>query len=115
MMRALFIFAACTVAALYALAMLAYQLLRHGWTNRAEQIAIALDQSANAACGGWADETLSSRAWREGHCGSDKWARIQRVIDRLFGDNKHCADSYLSELQRAQQPPEIRDFVKVKA
>ena len=30
-----------------------------------KQILIAVDQLANAVIGGWADETLSSRAWRE--------------------------------------------------
>ena len=30
-----------------------------------KQILIAIDQLANAVIGGWADETLSSRAWRE--------------------------------------------------
>jgi len=28
-----------------------------------KQILIAVDQLANAVIGGWADETLSSRAW----------------------------------------------------
>lgn len=110
MMRAIFIFVACAIAALYALAMLSYQLLRHGWTNRAEQIAIALDQSANAACGGWADETLSSRAWREGQS-SAKWLRIRGAINKLFGDANHCRDAYLAELQRGQLPADLRDAV----
>ena len=32
--------------------------------SRAKNILIALDQLINAVCGGWPDETISSRAWR---------------------------------------------------
>lgn len=43
-----------------------------------KQVLIAIDQLANAIIGGWADETLSSRAWREDR------RRLVVVIDCIF-------------------------------
>ena len=64
------------------------------------QILVALDQLLNALLGGWCDETLSSRAWREG------WSK---PIDLLFWwDTDHCFESYISERLRLQLPPEAR-------
>ena len=64
------------------------------------QILVALDQLLNALLGGWCDETLSSRAWREG------W---HKPIDLLFWwDTDHCFESYISERLRLQLPPEAR-------
>ena len=72
------------------------------------QIAIALDQLLNTLCGGWADETLSSRAWRLS--GSSKgWYRTRRIIDALFfWQDGHCEASYRSELARNHLPEEQR-------
>ena len=68
-----------------------------------KQILIAIDQLANAATGGWADETLSSRAWRE------KRTRLVAFIDRLFfWEKNHCEASYISERERLHLPPEFR-------
>ena len=68
-----------------------------------KQILIAIDQLANAVTGGWADETLSSRAWREDR------RRLVVVIDFLFfWEDSHCEASYISERQRLQLPPEFR-------
>lgn len=71
--------------------------------HRLYQSLIALDQFVNAAVfGGWADETLSSRAYRE-------FPRLAKVIDWvLWFDPQHCYTSYLSERDRAQEPPELR-------
>lgn len=74
-----------------------------------KQIAIALDQLANAFLAGWADETLSSRAWRWEKDGIRAWPR--KLIDWLaarLGDANHCHESYLSERRGAQLPPELR-------
>lgn len=69
-----------------------------------KQTFIAIDQLINAILGGWADETLSSRAWR---CG---WIKTQITIDTiLFFDKNHCYMSYVSEKKRLQTPPELRD------
>lgn len=70
---------------------------------RLKQILIAIDQLANAIIGGWADETLSSRAWREDR------RRLVVVIDCIFfWEDRHCEASYISERQRLQLPPEFR-------
>jgi hypothetical protein len=69
---------------------------------RLAQVLIALDQLANAICGGWADETLSSRAYRES-------PRAEKFINTLFfWDKDHCYESYVSEQLRTQLPPELR-------
>ena len=68
-----------------------------------KQILIAIDQLANAVIGGWADETLSSRAWREDR------RRLVVFIDFLFfWEENHCEASYISERERMQLPPEFR-------
>lgn len=70
-------------------------------------VAVAFDQLVNAFCGGWPDETLSSRAWRWELAGKRSWPR--KVIDRLFfWESEHCRESYESELARRQWPPELR-------
>lgn len=70
-------------------------------------VAVAVDQLVNAFCGGWPDETLSSRAWRWELAGKRSWPR--KVIDRLFfWESEHCRESYESELARRQWPPELR-------
>jgi len=75
-----------------------------------KQIAIALDQLLNTLCwfipgGRWADETLSSRAWRI----RPEWPNMYRVIDRVFFlSPDHCQQSYESELLRLQMPQELR-------
>ena len=69
---------------------------------RIKQTLIALDQLLNAVLGGWADETLSSRSYREK-------PRLAKFIDTLFWfDKDHCYESYVSEQLRMQMPPELR-------
>lgn len=46
------------------------------------QILVAVDQLVNALFGGYADETLSSRAWRHKLDGSRAWPAW--LIDHLF-------------------------------
>lgn len=72
-----------------------------------KQILIAIDQLLNTVFRGYADETLSSRAWRHYADGSRKWPKV--VIDALlFFDKDHCHQSYLSEIERRQLPPSMR-------
>jgi hypothetical protein len=68
-----------------------------------KQFLIAIDQLFNVLIGsGWADETLSAWVWRTKH-----WSRPW--IDCLFfWDKNHCEESYKSELERQQLPPEYR-------
>ena len=75
--------------------------------GRTKAILIAIDQLVNAVCGGWPDETLSSRAWRWEKDGVRSWPR--ELIDVLFFfDPGHCSESYLSERRGLQLPPEMR-------
>lgn len=76
--------------------------------KRTEQIPIAIDQLVNTICGGWADETISSVAWRKRQEGKG-WAILRRVIDTLFfWQDNHCRNAYESEKNRLQCPPELR-------
>ena len=80
-----------------------------------KQAAIACDQLINAILGGWADETLSSRAYRWDKDGVRAWPR--KVIDWLaarLGDPDHCRESYRSERRGDQLPPELRPGPKIK-
>ena len=75
-----------------------------------KQFAIAFDQLINTITWikgdgfGWADETLSARAWRL-RSQSNAWKRINRLF---FWDKNHCEQAYQSELNRKQLPAEYR-------
>ncbi len=76
--------------------------------KRLEQIPIAIDQLINTIFGGWADETISSRAHRMQRK-STTWSRFRKIIDGLFFWQKyHCREAYESEKNRLQCPPELR-------
>jgi hypothetical protein len=76
--------------------------------NTLHQIAVAIDQLGNTLLGGWADETLSSRAWRMSRR-SCAWNVVRRLIDLLFfWQWHHCETAYESERDRLQEPPELR-------
>lgn len=73
------------------------------------QFLIALDQLINTLFKGWADETLSARAYRNAANGNAKWQRIQRAIDAIFfGQPNHCRGAHRMELERMQLPPIYR-------
>ena len=77
-------------------------------SRRCKQIPIAIDQLVNAICGGWADETISSVAWRKRGEGK-QWELLRCVIDALFFWQKdHCRCAYESEKERRHLPPELR-------
>lgn len=66
-----------------------------------KQVLIAIDQLFNALLGGWSDETLSAKCWRERH--ERMWP--VRVIDTLFfWEHQHCKQSCIMELRRAHLP-----------
>ncbi len=84
------------------------------------QLFIAVDQLLNVLVtplskSAWADETLSSRAWRM-YAANKPWGRIWKpVIDLLFfwqsqeyGVQGHCHGAYLKEKARYNLPPEMR-------
>lgn len=73
------------------------------------QIAIAVDQLGNTLIGGWADETISARAWRQRH--KRRWRIAMRVIDAvfgLFGQQDHCRQAHEAEVWRRQSAPATR-------
>lgn len=71
------------------------------------QVLVALDQLVNALIGGFADETLSSRAHRRRLRGK---GGVAWVIDHVFfWQDEHCKTAYESELERAQLPVEFRE------
>lgn len=70
------------------------------------QIAVAADQLVNALCGGYADETMSSRCWRLREF--QPYKTLRPVIDRiLFFDPNHCETSYLNEIARKYLPADL--------
>lgn len=74
------------------------------------QLLIAIDQLINVLLFGYADETLSSRAWRSYEKGKIFGKIFKPLIDTLFFFQKnHCYESYLFERRKMQQPPELRD------
>ena len=75
-----------------------------------KQVLIAIDQLLNAIFRGYADETLSSRAWRHYVKGDRRWPC--RLIDALLWfDKDHCRTSYESEVERRQLPPSMREKI----
>lgn len=75
--------------------------------NRGKAILIALDQLLNTIFNGWPDETFSSRCWRWSRDGKRDWPR--KLVDGiLFWDKNHCRESYESEREGRQSPPELR-------
>ena len=75
-----------------------------------KQIAVAFDQLCNAFAGGWADETFSSRCYRWDKDGVRRWPRklVDWVALHIFRDPDHCHQSFLSERDGTQLPPECR-------
>ena len=75
------------------------------------QSLIAFDQFLNAAlfCG-WADETMSSNAWRMEQQGR-MWGKFARpFIDLLASpwQKDHCRSAFFEERLHRQLPPEER-------
>lgn len=72
------------------------------------QVTIAVDQLLNTLLAGFADETLSSRAYR---CQNEKrrWKIARVVIDAVFfWEEDHCRMAYFTELARGHFPAEYR-------
>lgn len=56
----------------------------------------------------YADETLSAHSFRDHKNGIRMWPK--KFIDALFFfDKNHCEESYESEIERRQLPPEYRE------
>lgn len=76
------------------------------------QILLWIDQGFNVLLGGYADETLQSRAYRAWR-GDKIFGRIFKpLIDTLFfWEDNHCRIAYVAEIEKRQFPP---DFLKWK-
>ena len=76
--------------------------------RRLSQIPIAIDQLVNTLFGGWADEAISSVAWRKRNEGNG-WRFLRCLIDCIFfWQENHCEQAYQSELERKQLPEALR-------
>lgn len=77
---------------------------------RPGQVMLAVDQLINALLfHGYADETLSARAYRNAAQGIPRWVRARRVIDAIFFRQKrHCYHAFMNEAARLHMPPAYR-------
>lgn len=77
------------------------------------QLLIAIDQLLNTLLCGWADETLSSRAYRKSEYSKNPlWKFVRRFIDlvfALFNDFDHCEKAFINESARMHLPQYYRD------
>lgn len=78
------------------------------------QLFISVDQLLNVLLtpfhsGTWADETLSSRAYRA-HSSGKRWGRLlMPAIDTIFfWQERHCEGAYIKERERIHMAPESR-------
>ena len=69
-------------------------------SKRGFVIGFGIDQAANGALGGDADETLCSRAWRN-HDSSMRWRYLMYLFNWIFSpvEDDHCHQVYKRELQ----------------
>jgi hypothetical protein len=72
------------------------------------QFLIAVDQMANTVLGGWADETMSARCYRNRER-TRGWSLLYRGVNAVFfWMPDHCRGAYESEQRRLNAPPEYR-------
>lgn len=75
-------------------------------------ILIALSQLLSTLVGGWPDETASSyayRMWMEGKRAGFLKTWIDWIFFTFFRDRDHCHKAYVSEQERKQWPPSLRE------
>lgn len=71
------------------------------------KVGVALTQLLNALCGGYPDESTSSRAWRQRE--KPFWGFMLKVIDAaFFWQESHCKEAWTAEMERRQYPPQMR-------
>lgn len=79
------------------------------------EVCAALTQCLNALLGGFADETLSARAWRRSFY-SLRWEMARSFIDALFfWQPNHCERAYNKRRRRQRKRPELRERSALKA
>lgn len=77
------------------------------------QILVALDQLGNAILGGWADETISARTYRnsqKGYWYARLFEKFLNCVFGMFGDKEHCKTAYESEINNAQLGKNYRNL-----
>lgn len=74
-----------------------------------KQVLIALDQLVNTLFNGYADETISARAYRQ-QLKKPHWKIARKIIDCIFFFQKdHCYKAFLSEKSRKHLPSNYSD------
>lgn len=74
-----------------------------------KQNALSVDQLLNTLTGGFADETLSSRAYRTEQNGKIFGKVFRPLIDTMFfWQDSHCYKAFISEKNRTQLPKGLR-------
>lgn len=73
------------------------------------QVLISLDQFVNTLLCGYADETLSARAYRHAEIKKDRRWPMTLINALFFWQDDHCKHAYESELERSHLPPGMRD------
>ncbi|HAJ72423.1 MAG TPA: hypothetical protein DCO68_10135 [Methylophilaceae bacterium] len=73
-----------------------------------KQVLIAADQLLNTALGGWADETLSARIWRNKDKNMLLKVGVVVVNALFFWSRNHCYQAFVAELERKQYPRSYR-------
>lgn len=70
-------------------------------------VLVAADQLVNTICGGYPDETVSSRVYRASECEHKCAKVVQWILNGIFlpFETEHCRKAYESELNRAQNFP----------
>lgn len=73
------------------------------------QVLVSVDQFFNTLLGGYADETLSARAYRHAEIKKDRRWPMALINALFFWQDEHCKHAYESELERSHLPPGMRD------
>lgn len=74
------------------------------------QFLVAVDQLINTLIpNGYADETLSSRAYRHAAIKKDRRWPMWLIDNLFFWQTEHCKSAYESEVERSQLPPSMRE------
>ncbi len=72
-------------------------------------VLVAIDQLANTLTGGYPDETLSSRTYRNAR-ESKGWQCFECFVDALFfWQEYHCENAYYTEINGGHNHEEIKN------
>lgn len=68
-----------------------------------KRVLISVDQLANTIIGGQPDETISAKIYRmKIETNKTHWKIMEKIVNVMFFDPKHCEDSFNSESERKQ-------------